>query len=137
MAAKGLFSANAKKETEPMLQYLEPGAGAASGSASSLPPSASNPRPPRPERVRHLLYGSLPALDRTIKVLHALGYAEPKDWSEPLPVPQGGMPPQAIRPTEETPPSPVDETPPSTVEGAPPSGVKVWMVILTKTMLLE
>ena len=113
-----------------MLQYLESlGTGAASGSASSLPPSASNPRPPRPERVRHLLYGSLDALDRTIKILHALGYAEPKDWSEPLPVPKDGEVLPAINPTK--------ETPPSTVEGAPPSGVKVWMVILTKTMLLE
>ncbi|WP_240966728.1 hypothetical protein [Nodosilinea sp. P-1105] len=112
-----------------MLQYLEPGAGAASGSASSLPPSASNPRPPRPERVRHLLYGSLPALDRTIKILHALGYAEPNDWSEPLPIPQGGGAPPAVNSTEETPPSPV--------EGALPSGVEVWMVILTKTILLE
>ncbi len=112
-----------------MLQYLEPGAGAVSGSASSLPPSASNPRPPRPERVRHLLYGSLPALDRTIKILikilHALGYADPNDWSDPLPVPQGG----ATSTTEEAPPNAVDL--------APPSGVEVWMVIMTKTLLLE
>ena len=96
-----------------MLQYLEsPGAGAASGSASSLPPSASSPRPPRPERVRHLLYGSLPALDRTIKVLHALGYAEPKDWSDPIPVP------------------------PSAAEAGQGNPVEIWMVILTKTVLL-
>ncbi|NMF82034.1 hypothetical protein [Nodosilinea sp. P-1105] len=112
-----------------MLQYLEPGAGAVSGSASSLPPSASSPRPPRPEKVRHLLYGSLPALDRTIKILHALGYADPNDWSDPLPVPQSGGTPPAVSPSEQTPPNPV--------EGVPPSAVEVWMVILTKTLLLE
>ncbi len=99
-----------------MLQYLESGAGA----ASNLPPSANSPQPPRPERVRHLLYGSLPALDRTIKILHALGYADPNDWSDPLPVPQGGG------------------APPATSTGVtPPSAVEVWMVILTKTLLME
>jgi hypothetical protein len=35
--------------------------------------------------VRHLLYGSLAGLDRTIKILHTLGYADPNDWSEPMP----------------------------------------------------
>jgi hypothetical protein len=61
--------------------------------------------------VRHLLSGSRVGLDRTIKILHTLGYAEPNDWSEPLPVPPGkpGL-----------------------------SGAKgQWMVILTKTLLME
>ncbi len=120
-----------------MLQYLKPSAGA----ASNLPPSANSPQPPRPERVRHLLYGSLPALDRTIKTLHALGYAEPNDWSDPLPVPQGGGAPPTASPTEEAvdvvPPSSVEVAPLSSVEVAPLSGVEVWMVILTKTLLLE
>ena len=40
---------------------------------------------PHQERVRHLLYGSLAGLDRTIKILHSLGYADPNDWSEPIP----------------------------------------------------
>lgn len=59
--------------------------------ASVPPQSGANdpgPRPvdsPRQERVRHLLYGSLAGLDRTIKILHALGYANPNDWSEPIP----------------------------------------------------
>ena len=41
--------------------------------------------PPHQERVRHLLYGSLAGIDRTIKILHTLGYADPNDWSEPIP----------------------------------------------------
>jgi hypothetical protein len=40
---------------------------------------------PHQERVRHLLYGSLAGIDRTIKILHTLGYADPNDWSEPMP----------------------------------------------------
>ncbi|MBD1875456.1 hypothetical protein H6F75_18405 [Nodosilinea sp. FACHB-131] len=53
-----------------------------------LPPSGANTKgrqPLNPEKVRHLLYGSLAAIDRTIKILHALGYADPNDWSEPMP----------------------------------------------------
>jgi|GEM_PF-3318284 len=45
------------------------------------------PQPLNPEKVRHLLYGSLAALDRTIKILHAYGHADPNDWSDPIPVP--------------------------------------------------
>ena len=41
-----------------------------------------------PEKVRHLLYGSRAGIDRTIKILHALGYADPNDWSEPIPTDQ-------------------------------------------------
>jgi hypothetical protein len=47
-------------------------------------PSPAAPRLPRQERVRHVLFGSLKALDRTVKILHVLGYAEPNDWSPPL-----------------------------------------------------
>jgi hypothetical protein len=61
--------------------------------------------------VRHLLYGSLAALDRTIKILHAHGYADPNDWSDPIPVPLSG--------------AEVTERP------------NQWMVILTKTLLME
>ncbi len=50
-----------------MFEYLEPDA----SGASSNPPSCSSKPQPRPERVRHLLYGSLAAIDRTIKILHA------------------------------------------------------------------
>lgn len=48
------------------------------------PPSPGTPRRPRQERVHHAIFGSLPALDRTVKILHVLGYAEPNNWSSPL-----------------------------------------------------
>ena len=82
--------------------------------ALPLPPrsGATNPgtQPLTPEKVRHLLYGSLAALDRTIKILHAIGYADPNDWSDPIPVPPSA-------------------------EGA--TTAAQWMVIMTKTVLLE
>jgi hypothetical protein len=113
-----------------MFEYLEPEASdnqAANLGAGSLPlPSGAGghdggPRslkPLKPEKLRHLLYGSLAAIDRTIKILHAHGYADPNDWSDPIPVPPSG----AISLEEKTGPS---------------SEVRTWMVILTKTLLLE
>jgi hypothetical protein len=81
-----------------------------------LPPrsGATNPgtRPLNPEKVRHLFYGSLAALDRTIKILHAYGYADPNDWSDPIPVPPASEP-------------------------GHPSAPQTWMAILTKTILTE
>ncbi|MEM7063624.1 MAG: hypothetical protein AAF572_10725 [Cyanobacteria bacterium P01_B01_bin.77] len=35
--------------------------------------------------VRHTLFGTLDAVQNTIKFLHKLNYAEPNDWSRPLP----------------------------------------------------
>ncbi|MBE9111013.1 hypothetical protein IQ273_16520 [Nodosilinea sp. LEGE 07298] len=102
-----------------MFEYLEPSdhdaADAAQGTGSlPLPPKyGANDKGTRslsPEKVRHMTYGSLAALDRTIKILHALGYADPNDWSDPIPVP----------PSTET-----------------RCGVETWMVIMTKTILLE
>ncbi len=82
--------------------------------ALPLPPRSgvTNPgtRPLTPEKVRHLLYGSLAGIDRTIKILHAYGYADPNDWSDPIPVPPSA-------------------------EGA--TIAAQWMVIMTKTVLLE
>ncbi len=92
-----------------MFEYLEPDA----SEASNLPPSSHNTSQPRPERLRHLLYGSRAATDRTIKILHSYGYADPNDWSDPIPVP------------------------PSGAETGLSSGVGTWMVILTKTLLIE
>ncbi|MGB5975612.1 MAG: hypothetical protein WBG38_19960, partial [Nodosilinea sp.] len=72
-----------------MFEYLEPEASDNQG-AEPLPlPPRSGPndkgtQPLTPEKVRHMLYGSLAAIDRTIKILHALGYADPNDWSEPV-----------------------------------------------------
>jgi hypothetical protein len=90
-----------------MFEYLEPDA----SGASDLPPAQPSQPHPRPERVRHLLYGSLAAIDRTIKILHVLGCAEPNDWSEPLPV------------------SPSNPG----LGGAEAQ----WMAILTKTLMME
>jgi|GEM_PF-427663 hypothetical protein len=45
---------------------------------------------PRREEVRHLLIGPAPAVERTIRILHLLGYAEPNDWSRPIPLGEGG-----------------------------------------------
>jgi hypothetical protein len=55
--------------------------------ARSLEENSGNrtQRSPHQERVRHLLYGSLAGIERTIKILHTLGYADPKDWSDPMP----------------------------------------------------
>lgn len=55
-----------------------------------------DPTPPSPtpvpsghpaqfETLRHILLGSLNAVQATIKSLHKRGYAEPNDWSKPLP----------------------------------------------------
>ncbi len=99
-----------------MFEYLEPDPSDNPGGDPLPPPprsEANNPgtRPLTPEKVRHLLYGSLAALDRTIKILHALGYADPNDWSDPIPVPPSA-------------------------EGVPTTAAQ-WMVIMTKTVLLE
>ncbi|MEM1241397.1 MAG: hypothetical protein AAGI45_16280 [Cyanobacteria bacterium P01_H01_bin.26] len=37
------------------------------------------------ESVNHQLFGSLTAIRNTIALLHKLNYAEPNDWSRPLP----------------------------------------------------
>ncbi|MEM1238473.1 MAG: hypothetical protein AAGI45_01395 [Cyanobacteria bacterium P01_H01_bin.26] len=36
------------------------------------------------EHVHHQMFGSLTAVQATIKLLHKLNYAEPNDWSRPL-----------------------------------------------------
>ena len=36
----------------------------------------------------HMLFGSLSFVQTTIKLLHVLNYAEPNDWSHPLPTGQ-------------------------------------------------
>ncbi|MGF1519002.1 MAG: hypothetical protein ACFCVB_14545 [Nodosilinea sp.] len=105
-----------------MLEYLEPDPSdnqddPGTGSLPLSQETGGNDRgtrslkPLTPEKVRHMLYGSLAALDRTIKILHALGYADPNDWSDPIPVPPSA-------------------------EGAPTTAAQ-WMVIMTKTVLLE
>ncbi|MEM1243038.1 MAG: hypothetical protein AAGI45_24675 [Cyanobacteria bacterium P01_H01_bin.26] len=39
----------------------------------------------RYETVRHLLFGSLTGVRLTIQDLHSKHYAEPNDWSQPIP----------------------------------------------------
>jgi len=53
-------------------------------------PSNSDARSPQREPVRHLLFGSLAAVQLTIKTLHKKGYAEPNDWSKPIPTKRSG-----------------------------------------------
>ncbi len=48
--------------------------------AATIPTSTPVPR----EQVRHLLLGTLGAVQGTIALLHKLGYAEPNDWSRPM-----------------------------------------------------
>ncbi len=52
---------------------------------STVPPT---PPPTAPithtEPVRHMLFGTLPAVQATIKQIHMHGYAEPNDWSLPM-----------------------------------------------------
>ena len=93
--------------------------------ALPLPPSGANNRDARaltPEKVRHMLYGSLAALDRTIKILHALGYADPNDGRDPIPVPPSAAELRSLRETEPRSSSGIETT---------------WMVIMTKTVLIE
>ena len=80
-----------------MFEYLEPEANdnQETQGTGSLPLSSeigdqgkgtrSLPQSLNPEKVRHMLFGSLAGIDRTIKILHALGYADPNDWSDPIP----------------------------------------------------
>ncbi|NER01014.1 MAG: hypothetical protein F6K30_30710 [Cyanothece sp. SIO2G6] len=52
---------------------------------------SANPSPqarPRYETVRHLVFGSIAAVQNTIKLLHHLNYAEPNDWSKLVPTGQ-------------------------------------------------
>ncbi|MGB3297701.1 MAG: hypothetical protein WBA76_05475 [Phormidesmis sp.] len=54
--------------------------------ASIVPPADSFPPSGRDnEVVRHTLYGSVAAVQATIRLLYKLNYAEPNDWSKPIP----------------------------------------------------
>ena len=68
------------RRPNPMFQESAQGAG-----ASNVPP-ANNSLPEYDyENINHTLFGSLTAILNTIKLLHKLNYAEPNDWSRPLP----------------------------------------------------
>ncbi|MGG6239140.1 hypothetical protein ACQ4N7_10935 [Nodosilinea sp. AN01ver1] len=129
-----------------MFEYLEP---EASDNQETNPGTGSLPLPPgiggqgkgtrllNPEKVRHMLFGSLAGIDRTIKILYALGYADPNDWSEPIPAPPDGVAGDAtwsLRLRSAT------GNEPRSLSGDEPrssSGAETWMAILTKTVLIE
>ncbi len=64
-----------------MAQFIDSGADVPSSSAAVQP---------QREPVRHLLFGSLAAVQLNIKTLHKKGYAEPNDWSKPIPTGRSG-----------------------------------------------
>ena len=55
--------------------------------ASMFPPDNAPDNPPtaQPEPVRLMAFGSLKGVQTVIRQLHQRGYAEPNDWSQPLP----------------------------------------------------
>ncbi|MBE9070872.1 hypothetical protein IQ260_29995 [Leptolyngbya cf. ectocarpi LEGE 11479] len=63
-----------------MFQDNSQGAG-----ASNVPPADGTLPEYEYEIVNHTLLGTLDAVQNTIKQLYALNYAEPNDWSRPLP----------------------------------------------------
>ena len=76
-----------------------------------IPPVGADRKQPRQERLRHVLYGSLEAIENTIKTLHARRYADPGDWSDPIPFTPSGS---------------------ENIDGP-----QQWMVIMTKILLLD
>ena len=53
--------------------------------STTTPPSPpTSPASIEPNRVRHLLFGTLTTVQTTIRHLHKLGYADPNDWSKPV-----------------------------------------------------
>ncbi len=86
-----------------MLQFTDSGADVPSSSAplnadggqppqanGGQPPQANGGQTPQREPMRHLLFGSLAAVQLTVKTLHKMGYAEPNDWSKPIPTGRPG-----------------------------------------------
>ena len=61
-----------------------PSAQGAPASTDSFAPSSTPPTNGNTETVRHMLFGSLSAVQSTIRLLHQLNYAEPNDWSQPI-----------------------------------------------------
>jgi len=52
---------------------------------ATVPPAAPPTVPvTHTEPVRHMIFGSLSAVQSTIKQIHRHGYAEPNDWSLPM-----------------------------------------------------
>lgn len=67
-----------------MFQNFTQGSG-----GSTVPPTDSTVLPHYEYgHVRHLIFGSPTIVRLTIQLLHKLNYAEPNDWSKPLPTGQ-------------------------------------------------
>ncbi len=82
--SSGFLSSN---ETRLMTTQTPSGAAASTVSLarqSDTGTSIDLPDSPPQEMVRHLVFGSLSAVQACIKDLHRLKYAEPNDWSRPL-----------------------------------------------------
>ena len=56
-----------------------------SGAAASPIHPADDSYDPQFDSVRHMVFGSRSAVQATIAHLHKLNYAEPNDWSRPIP----------------------------------------------------
>lgn len=52
--------------------------------ASTVPPAPEFLPEHQFEIVRHMVFGSLTGVQRTIQELHNKHYAEPNDWSKPI-----------------------------------------------------
>ncbi|MCG8367796.1 MAG: hypothetical protein MJA27_31240 [Pseudanabaenales cyanobacterium] len=56
----------------------------------SVQPAQSENRSHTKEPIRHMLFGSPAGVRQVIHLLHKLGYAEPNDWSRPMPTGRPG-----------------------------------------------
>ena len=68
-----------------MFQPSTSGAVASTDNAAAMSPVPSPQPLPQYETIRHMLFGSVGAVRNTIKLLYKLNYAEPNDWSQPIP----------------------------------------------------
>ena len=61
-------------------------------STSSVPAQPAKPESASQtkEPIRHMLFGSPAGVRQVIHLLHKLGYAEPNDWSRPMPTGRPG-----------------------------------------------
>ncbi|HEY9881420.1 MAG TPA: hypothetical protein V6D29_23400 [Leptolyngbyaceae cyanobacterium] len=53
--------------------------------APTIPAVNVSKREPQRDKVQVVVYSTLEGIDRTVKHLHVLHYADPNDWSDPIP----------------------------------------------------
>lgn len=64
-----------------------------SGASEGQQPAAllgDSGTPGTKEPIRHMVFGSLVGVKEVIRTLHMLGYAEPHEWSRPMPTGRPG-----------------------------------------------